>query len=280
MSGHAIEIENGERFSFGQNWARFLEVLTDERIRFAEESLKGMLEVDTLAGRRFLDIGCGSGLFSLVARRLGAQVHSFDYDPHSVACTTELRRRYFPDDSSWSISTGSVLDIAFMRQFGEFDVVYSWGVLHHTGAMWNALDNAASLVKENGKLFIAIYNDQGRTSRKWLAVKRAYNRLPLSVRWVVLWPAFVRLWGPTILRDILRRRPFETWRGYGTQKGARGMNPWRDVVDWVGGLPFEVATPEAIFEFHRTRGFRLDRMVTCGGGLGCNEFVFTRVGRV
>jgi 2-polyprenyl-6-hydroxyphenyl methylase/3-demethylubiquinone-9 3-methyltransferase len=56
----------------------------------------------------------------------------------------------------------------------------------------------------------------------------------------------------------------------------RGMSPWRDVVDWVGGLPFEVAKPEEIFEMFQQRGFSLDRLRTCAGGLGCNEFVFSR----
>jgi 2-polyprenyl-6-hydroxyphenyl methylase/3-demethylubiquinone-9 3-methyltransferase len=52
------------------------------------------------------------------------------------------------------------------------------------------------------------------------------------------------------------------------------MSPWRDVVDWVGGYPFEVAKPEAIFKFYQRRGFTMVDLNTCGGGHGCNEFVF------
>src|SRR5205807_740046 len=130
----------------------------------AESSLKRMLEVESLAGRSFLDIGSGSGLFSLAARRLGARVRSFDYDPQSVACTRELRRRFYPDDADWQIEEGSVLDEGYVRALGTFDVVYSWGVLHHTGAMWRALAHAALPVAVGGKLFIAIYNDTGTQS--------------------------------------------------------------------------------------------------------------------
>lgn len=274
-TSHADEIHAGNRFAFGDNWAKFLALLNEQRIAQAEASLRQRLECDRLDGQSFLDIGSGSGLFSLAARRLGARVHSFDYDPQSVACTAELRRRYFPDDTEWRVEEGSALDVAYLQRLGTFDVVYSWGVLHHTGSMWPALGNAAQCVRPGGKLVIAIYNDQGRGSRMWLAVKRAYNRLPGPLRWLVLGPAAARLWGPTMLRDLLRGRPLHTWRAY-NRTSQRGMSPWRDVVDWVGGLPFEVASPAAIFTFFHARGFDLQQLSTCGGGHGCNEFVFKR----
>jgi len=135
------------RFQFGKNWGRFLEVLDDERIAEAERSLVEMLEVRDLRGRSFLDVGSGSGLFSLAARRLGAtRVHSFDYDADSVACTRELKRRYYANDADWTIEQGSVLDPTYLQPLGTFDIVYSWGVLHHTGDMWRALGNVTDLV--------------------------------------------------------------------------------------------------------------------------------------
>ena len=271
------EILGGERFAFGENWARFLALLDDRRIRDAEESLQSRLALENLAGKSFLDVGSGSGLFSLAARRLGARVHSFDYDPQSVACTEELKRRYFLDDENWKVEEGSVLDQDYLACLGVFDVVYSWGVLHHTGAMWQALENVVPLVKQRGQLFISIYNDQGRPSARWLRVKRTYNALPEALRWLVLIPALARLWGKTAVRDILRGKPFETWRNY--DRGGRGMDAWRDVVDWVGGYPFEVAKPEEVFDFYRSRGFILQRLKTSAGGLGCNEYVLMKSDR-
>ncbi len=159
-SNHALEIAGGQRFEFGRNWQRFLATLDQRRIAEAERSLREMLKVDDLAETSFLDVGSGSGLFSLAARRLGARVNSFDYDPRSVACTQELKRRYFPDDSQWTVGEGSALDCGYLAALGKFDVVYSWGVLHHTGDLWQALENVVLPVAPGGRLFIAIYNRQ------------------------------------------------------------------------------------------------------------------------
>ena len=275
---HAGEIDRGERFPFGENWRRFLAVVDDERIARAEASLKELFGIERLDGRRFLDAGSGSGLFSLAARRLGADVTSIDYDPASVACTRTLRDRYRPGDPAWEIAEGSVLDPEFMDALPRFDVVYSWGVLHHTGAMAQGLEAVGRRVAGAGLLCVAIYNDQGRMSHIWRALKRTYNRLPGPLRT----PFAVAVMGPRELRALavatLSGRPrsyFRNIRSY-ARTSVRGMSYWHDLVDWIGGYPFEVAKPEEIFEFYKARGFTLTRLKTWGAGLGCNEFVFTR----
>lgn len=275
-AAHRADVESGARFEFGKNWSHFLEHLDDDRIRIATEALQERLGVTSLEGKTFLDVGSGSGLMSLAARNLGATVRSFDYDPASVACTTELRRRYHPDDSAWTVTEGSVLDTSFLASLGTFDIVYSWGVLHHTGAMWRALENVIPLVAPGGRLFIAIYNDQGAISRRWTAIKRSYNRAPGPIRAAFLATATLYFEARGVAREVISGRfprPIRSWREYSR---SRGMSRWHDIVDWIGGYPFEVARPEQIFDFFRDRGFTLSRLVTCGGGLGCNEFVFER----
>jgi SAM-dependent methyltransferase len=273
---HASEVDRGERFEFGRNWAGFLAVLNEERITAAEQALQQMLEVQSLKGRRFLDIGSGSGLSSLAARRLGAAVHSFDYDPESVACTLELRRRYFPSDTQWTIERGSVLDRNYIIGLGKFDVVYSWGVLHHTGRMWEALENAAVPVGKGGRLFIAIYNDTGTQSRRWHTIKRIYNKLPGIARA----PFAVAVTLPGELKKLagatLRGRPQDYLRSWVNYRHLRGMSKWHDVIDWVGGYPYEFATPDELFDFYRSRGFSVSKLKCGGVGLGCNELVFER----
>ena len=269
---HEQEMAQGKRFAFGKNWSHFLRLLDDSRIDLAKASLQHMLGRDSLTGLRFLDAGSGSGLFSLAAKMLGAEVTSFDYDPLSVACTSTLRNRYFPKDKTWRIEQGSVLDKAYLSTIGPFDIVYSWGVLHHTGAMWQALDNVGTLVSGNGNLYIAIYNDQGGASRRWTIVKRYYNKHRV-LRPILLVASAVRLWTLPAIRYTLQGRLRQAGKDY-SERG-RGMSPIRDLVDWVGGYPFEVATPDRIFDFYHSRGFMLERLKTCGGS-GCNEYVFRR----
>ncbi len=262
---HRREVRQGERFRFGANWARFLKTVDEARIDAAVSSLKEMLRVRDLAGKMFLDVGSGSGLFSLAARRLGAGVLSFDFDPESVACTEELKRRYDAGSEDWQVRQGSVLNREFLDRLGQFDVVYAWGVLHHTGNMWQAMENVAGLVKPGGLLFLAIYNDQGLRSSYWRTVKRLYNKnraLRGLMTAMHLWYLYlVRL----LVRLVLRKG-----------KPQRGMSLWHDALDWLGGYPFEVAGPERVAAFYEARGFRLATLRTCGKKSGCNEYVLER----
>ena len=253
-----------EHFDFGQNWRKFLSVVGEDQIKSAEQSLKELLDADHLHGIRFLDVGSGSGLLSLAARRLGAAVHSFDMNPESVRCTEELKQRYYPEDGHWSIESGDVLDKSYLQALGKFDVVYSWGVLHHTGAMWHGLENVGMLVDFGGQLCIAIYNDQGWISSYWKVVKKLYNRnRPLQFMITIFHVPYL------LIRLFVRM-----FKRHGVLE--RGMSLWYDMTDWLGGYPFEVAMPEKICEFFKKKGFIPGKKKTCGRRHGCNEFVFVK----
>jgi 2-polyprenyl-3-methyl-5-hydroxy-6-metoxy-1,4-benzoquinol methylase len=277
MPDHALtETSDGvlQRFAFGANWASFSRLIDEDRMREARDSISSRL--GDLAGLSFLDAGCGSGLFSLAAVQLGAErVLSFDLDEQSVATARSLQRRFDDGTGHWTVDQGDILDRTYLDRLGEWDVVYSWGVLHHTGDMTRGWENVARAVAPGGRLFLSIYNDQGLKSRIWSIVKRTYHRIPVPLR-----PLYVALaMAPREVASALLSGPAEylrRWRGYKTN---RGMSRWHDLVDWVGGYPFEVAKPEVVFDFFRARDFDLEWMLTCAGGLGCNQFVLRRARR-
>ncbi len=274
--------DNGDneelRFGFGKNWRRYVAChLDDQAATRATNSLKRLLMLDDLQGRRFLDIGCGSGLFSQAAFRLGAdEVFSFDFDPESVACCRTLAERAGAP-GNWKVVQGSILDGRFLSGLGQFDIVYSWGVLHHTGDMYRALENAADLVHPGGLLDIAIYNKleyqsltKLRGSHYWLRMKRFYNNSGAPVRFML--KSFYQM-NEIAKMLVSLKNPVREIRRYSSK---RGMSWSVDIVDWIGGYPYQFARVDEIFEFcHCRLGLLLENLKSAGS-LGCNEFLFRK----
>jgi 2-polyprenyl-3-methyl-5-hydroxy-6-metoxy-1,4-benzoquinol methylase len=262
------------RFEFGQNWLDFARDLTEQQIAEAETSLQRLLACESLAGLSFLDIGSGSGLFSLAARRLGARVHSFDFDAASVLCTTRLRDLHFAGDREWAIEQGSILDADYVHGLGTFDVVYSWGVLHHTGAMHEALDAATRLAKPNGLFAFALYRRTlmcgfWRREKRWYAGASADAQRRARAVYVSLLRAAFMLTG----------RDFKSY--VASYHSVRGMDFIHDVHDWMGGYPYESILAPEVDMLMRQRGFVHVRstarpMTTGVFGSGCDEYVYRR----
>ena len=255
-------------FSFGSNWRKYLAGLNDDNYRSALSYMSSAFGAAGISGRNLVDIGCGSGLFSMAALELGAtSVTSIDVDPTAVACAELLRSRSKRPDC-WDIMRGSILDDEFTTQIPRADRVFSWGVLHHTGDLWAALDQATDMVSPNGLLLLALYN-RTRRPRLILAVKRTYNRTPSLLK-----PLMRLAYGGAILAKYLVSggNPIHYVAHYGKE---RGMNFWRDVEDWLGGLPYQEVEPEELCPFVEKRGFRLVSTKVRAPG-GNNEYLFER----
>ncbi len=257
------------RFGFGRNWRAYLRSIDETKLQAAEDELRHLVGGD-LAGKSFLDIGSGSGIHSLAAHRLGAKsIVSFDYDADSVACTREMHARVGAP-ANWQVFQGSVLDPEFLSGLGVFDVVYSWGVLHHTGAMWRAVELAMDRCAGTGSLFvIGLYHKKAYLTPAIKRVKRAYSaggparRGALLGGYIAATLAYAAARGQ--LRQVVQNSP------------RRGMNAWHDLVDWVGGYPFEAATPAEVVAFVEPRGFQSVRSETFTSFAAVNTFVFSRL---
>lgn len=266
--------KNPKHFSFGKNWKNFLKHLNNKRIEKAENSLIVFLNgKENIVGKTFIDVGCGSGLFSLVAYRLGAgKVVSIDIDDASVACAKYLREKVGKPEQ-WEIKTGSVLNKNFLNSLDTFDIVYSWGVLHHTGNMYQAIENITHLVHSMGKLYIAIYNDNRKklegTSSFWLKAKRRYNKSGKVVKMIIeiIYTAYYII---GLMANW--KNPIIYIKNY---HSFRGMNFMSDIKDWLGGYPYEYASIEKIISFLDTLGFACSKYTTARS-IGCNEFLFTK----
>lgn len=252
-------------FDFGSNWQAFSEQRLDERrLTAAVQSLRSLLQRDTLEGASFLDVGCGSGLFSIAAHQLGAsRITGIDINPGCIA-VSEQNRRSFAPEAPMIFRQASALNPESLDALGMFDLVYAWGSLHHTGAMWDAIGNVAEHVSVGGTLVLAIYNKHF-TSPAWSAIKWLYNQLP----------GFGRRFMTILFAGIIYIAKFLVTRRNPLDK-ERGMDFWYDVIDWIGGYPYEYATRQEVETFMNAQGFALRRYVPAQVPTGCNEFVFER----
>jgi predicted RNA methylase len=265
-----LELET--HFSFGDNWSQYAQKIDEARIEEAEKSLIRLVGREAIHGRTFLDIGCGSGLFSLAAVRLGCRkLLAVDLDPKSVETTRKTLSQHAPD-GNWECRNISVFDLD-PAGLGTFDVVYSWGVLHHTGAMYKAIAKASAMVSPQGILTLALY---GKTPfcGMWRVEKKIYSRSP---KWVqrAIETAYLEI---VRLRLALKGESLKKRRE--TYFQQRGMDMYYDTRDWLGGYPYESISPEEAMNYMRGLGFAPVRsfVTPCIGllGAGCDEYSFKK----
>jgi 2-polyprenyl-3-methyl-5-hydroxy-6-metoxy-1,4-benzoquinol methylase len=266
-----------EHFAFGANWAEYAKKLDENRVLEAQRGLTRLLGENGINSRAFLDIGCGSGAHALAAIRLGAKiVLAVDIDADSVTTTRNVLETYAPN-RNFRVEEASVFDMT-PEKYGGFDIVYSWGVLHHTGAMFEAVRRAAALVNDGGVFAFALYRRTSfcwfwKREKKWYAkaTPRA-QKLAEAVYVAVYWVA-------TALRG-------RSWRRFIAEYPKnRGMDFYHDVHDWLGGYPYESISPDEVEQLMQELGFtKVRSFVTktnlIGGifGSGCDEFVYRRQG--
>lgn len=255
-------------FRFGQNWREYAtHAMSADKLAQAKTALAALLGTDDLSGQRFMDIGCGSGLHSVSAILLGAEaVYAFDIDADSVAVTSETAERFLSaaQRERLHVQQASVLAPTPLEGVPQADIVYSWGVLHHTGDMYPAIEQASRWVAPNGLFVIAIYN-RHITSPVWVGIKWLYNRVPRFAQRLMY----------ALFYGVIYVAKFAV-TGQPPHRKERGMDFGYDVIDWIGGYPYEYASIDEIVQFVTPLGFELVRSIPAEVGTGCNEFVFRR----
>ncbi len=253
-------------FSFGENWQSYLETVSEKEIESSKKDILNWLSPDNIQGKRVIDIGSGSGVHSLSFYLLKVNsLYSLDYDQNSVDATKTLWEKSNQPDN-WTVTQGSILDKELVHTLGTFDIVYSWGVLHHTGSMWEAIENAASLVKPGGLFWISLYT-KGSRYTKDLNLKKKYNRSSAWGKRLMVWKSILRF---MLVRLYHLQNPF-AWN----QKTERGMNTYHDIIDWLGGLPYEVASADEILQFGRDNQLELIR-IQAATERACTSYLLRR----
>lgn len=272
------------KFNFGINWSRYVKNVVNEDVVFqAKKSLLKYLDEEHYKEKVFIDVGCGSGLFSLSAILLGCKkVISFDSDKGSISTVRLLKDKFrylIPQNVEWEIFCGDILDPNLVdRLKGIGDIVYCWGVLHHTGDMWESIKNVCEIVKPYGMLILAIYN-KTPVSYIWWKIKKFYNEHKF------LQPILGLLYGIYVcIGYIVKNKTFNLYR-------ERSMHVFYDAIDWIGGYPYEYATFGEVKRFIEERNFILKKAirklpeenykptlwkVLRAKNTGCNEFVFIK----
>jgi len=256
-------------FDFGENWLAYSKTaLTSERILSSREAFKKLISGIPIEGKTFLDVGFGQGLSSLCAAQLGAQVYGIDINQKNVKAF-EVTKRSFEilGSERMDMCVGSILlteDIKPLqeKQARGFDIVHSWGVLHHTGDMAQAFENCRKLVKKNGAFIVAIYNRHW-SSPIWRLIKKFYCSSPKLLQRTLI----------TIFIPIIFLAKFAVTLK-NPLKSERGMDFFIDIVDWVGGYPYEYASINDIQALADRHGHEAPRIEKAKVPTGCNEFVF------
>lgn len=256
--------EDEGHFKFGENWMDFSRALDEKRIEEAKASLLEYVTADKIQGKSFMDFGCGSGLFSIAAARLGAwPVTGVDLDPDSINTTRMNNEKWLPGKTI-QLEHISVLNDPAMEALPMVDFGYAWGSLHQTGAMRRAIHNCASKVKPGGTFVIAIYNRHW-TSPLWQPIKKLYvnsGKLLQNLLVAILTPVII------IAKTL--------YTGKDPYRFRRGMDMKHNIIDWVGGYPYEYASVAEMKAILEENGLTVDKVIPSHVPTGCNEFVCTR----
>jgi SAM-dependent methyltransferase len=268
-----LVLKNKKHFAFGKNWELYSRQINSSHIESSKKDLIGLIQLESLQGMSVLDIGSGSGVHSLSMMLLGCKdLVALDYDPDSVSTTNRvLSGKSFKGD--FQVIQADILKHIPGIDGRTFDLVYSWGVLHHTGDMMKGIDRSISYVKPGALIALALYR-KTLLCTFWRIEKFLYSKSPKILQ-SLFQKTYEFVFGLGI--KIKTGQSLRAYKLSYFQK--RGMDFSRDVHDWLGGYPYESIDPRYLIQYMEQRGFTLlnshiSKKQIGILGSGCDEFLF------
>jgi SAM-dependent methyltransferase len=163
-------LPGGDNLLSDRNWRENVDKFILDELQMTREQIRG---------KRVLDAGCGQGRWSYGFIKLGATVRGIDTSVSAIKYANEHLKRTTPPARFCVLNVLDERQLSKVFNNAEFDIIWCWGVLHHTGDPEKGFDNLVKLLKPGGTIHLYLYGKKSFVNKFW---RRVFNVMPLDKR--------------------------------------------------------------------------------------------------